>query len=131
MSNKQILIAVMKFKADLIKKFTDIDLLVEDDFKEIETWDEETCRKIIVRIRAAKERNDETDILICPWCLRFMDLEEECLDCNYKERHGWCLNKSETSTYQRITGKTGTSIVGIQGLLPGIYNIIKEGSLKN
>ena len=99
-SYKNLLLAVLKKKKEILSRYVYTAYLNEYDFYEIETfWSERECENCLVDM---KRKSDAT---FCPWCIKNGSQGQNsgssnCLNCTYAHRHGRC--KGYGSDYSAI-----------------------------
>ena len=50
---KEILILLLEAKNKAIKEYTNLNYITSEDIKDVSTWKEDLCKKIVLRIEAA------------------------------------------------------------------------------
>ena len=103
MSAKSKLIAFMQYKANQLFKASNINYFTEKDQKDIEKWDNISCKKIWNFIVKEIERGKEgLSARLCPYCIKYRIWSNECenYECEYGKRHGFCYQSD--SDFQKI-----------------------------
>ena len=91
---KTILIKFLEEKNKLVRKRTNMDLILPDDLNEVFTiWSENDCKTALMKLHARPDKN------LCPWCMLF-----KCSTCGYGRRNGICATYT-TNKYSTIIGK--------------------------
>jgi len=87
---RNLLVSFMNEKNEIIDKETGYSIFTIEDFREVNTWAESTCKNILNKLHYTTDRES------CPWCI----LVPGCTDCTYAYRHGSC--GAHSSLYSRI-----------------------------
>jgi len=89
----------LKDKSDILKRLTDCDEFIEEDYEDIRRWKVED---VIVFFERLYDK-PHIDILDNPWCSKYYYINRfNCTNCTYKERHGKCDCNDSFNTYGYI-----------------------------
>ena len=138
-SYKEILILLLEAKNKAIKEHTSLNYITSEDIKDVSTWKEKICKKIVLCIKdSLMIKWKVSDISLCPWCLvtykfdpTILYLKEACGTCSYGKRNGKCLTEdnklNKGSLYHKITNSMAysTSISSIPYVVEYMREVLK------
>lgn len=105
MNQKQEIIKFLKDSNKLIYKIIKEEYYNEEDFKEIESWTDQTIQNIYeFWLNYIMKGEGYVGIFFSPWCIQQIILSGEgCKKCGFAGRHNQCM--SENSDWTKISKK--------------------------
>jgi hypothetical protein len=122
------LLKAMKYKNDVVRKYTGLNLFYEKDFKTMSVWNEESIFFIINSIIELHTGDDK----ICPFCIKYNNgCWMRCGICEYAKLHGTC-NIDICAQYDKVVKKLRrlhniSKMVYIPELVNNMIKILKSG----
>lgn len=113
------IIKFMRWKADIVcspaKVSKDLYFTKEDE-DDIRELNDGEVKMILVNLEEALDnysyKNGFNAGDLCPFCILFINLDEDCTSCSYGDRHGIC-NRGAGNDYQTIDEAFRTEVGGL------------------
>ena len=115
---KDAVIEFMINKNEIIFDDTGVNLLDQEDFKDLWNWDNEIFIGFYTSVKDSK--GEWYDAGICPWCYKN---DMDCSVCEYGKRHGECV--FDGNRYNEVCDKYG-AILDFPGMFQCVYNFLEE-----
>lgn len=115
---------------------------VDEDEKEIFSWDEKTARQIWEKIKTCIEKNEASGLnyKLCPFCYKNKynhsltkpgRCNPSCIECGYGTRHGKCTEDASKSQYKKILDEFAKVHMNVYKCLANDYYTLTIAKLES